>query len=155
MLKSSAARAEAERTGAAYLPIECVGSMHSSTVEFLLRGGAGGVLVVGCPEHDGRTREGVTWTAARLFGGRKAELKPRVERGRVCLVQATLGEHAVLHDAARAFAGEIEALAAAGAVDAESPDLISMCKGRLERAEIENTRNSEDRLGFCLSRRVW
>ena len=132
----SAARAEAERTGAKFMPIECVGSMHSSTVEFLLRGGAGGVLVVGCPEHDGRTREGVTWTEERLFAGRKAELKPRVERERVRLVQATLGEGALLHDAARAFADEIEARASVVPgtqdVEIEPPSLLEMCKARLE-----------------------
>src|SRR5690606_30867699 len=62
----SAAAAVAARTGAKLLGVPCVGAMHSSTVETLLRGGAGGVLVVGCPEHDGRTREGVTWTRERL-----------------------------------------------------------------------------------------
>ena len=132
----SAARAEAERTGAKFMPIECVGSLHSSTVEFLLRGGAGGVLVVGCAEHDGRTREGVTWAQERLFAGRKAELKPRVERERVRLVQAILGEGALLHDAARAFADEIAARATTtpdtGAVEIEGPSLLEMCKARSE-----------------------
>ena len=121
----SAARAEAERSGAKYLPVECVGAMHSSTVEILLRGGAGGVLVVGCPEHDGRTREGVTWTEERLFDGRAADLKPRVDRDRLRLVQATLGEHARLHDAALAFAAEIEALAAA---DEDEVDVVAWCR---------------------------
>lgn len=119
----SAARAEAERTGAAFLPVECVGSMHSSTVEMLLKGGAGGVLVVGCPEHDGRTREGVTWTEERLYEGRLADLKPRVDRSRLRLVQATIGEHARLHEAALAFAAEIDALAAE-----EEVDVVAWCR---------------------------
>jgi coenzyme F420-reducing hydrogenase delta subunit/ferredoxin len=121
----SAARALAERTGARFFPVECVGSLHSSTVEFLLRGGAGGVLVVGCAEHDGRTREGVTWAQQRLFEGRKAELKERVDKDRVRLVQASLGEGVTLHDAARIFAAEIEALAAQ---PAEEFDLVAACK---------------------------
>jgi len=124
----SAARAEAERTGAKHLPVPCVGAMHSSTVEFLLRGGAGGVLVVGCPEHDGRTREGVTWTAERLFEGRKAELKERVDRDRVRLVQATLGERAKLHDAATAFAAQIEALSEVP--EEERMDVVALCRAR-------------------------
>lgn len=121
----SAARREAERTGAKFFGVECVGAMHTSTVETLLRGGAGGVLVVGCAEHDGRTREGVTWTRERLFGGRKADLKQRVARERIRLVEASLGEHARLHHAALAFAAEIEALAAH---DANDVDIVAMCR---------------------------
>jgi ferredoxin/coenzyme F420-reducing hydrogenase delta subunit len=120
----SGARAEAARSGAGFLGVPCIGAMHSSTVEILLRGGAGGVLVVGCPEHDGRTREGVTWTEERLFEGRSADLKPRVERSRVRLVQATLGEHVLLHASVLAFAAEIEALAAAD----QEIDIIDMCR---------------------------
>jgi coenzyme F420-reducing hydrogenase delta subunit len=92
-------------------------------VELLVRGGAGGVLVVGCPSHDGRTREGVDWAEARLFEGRPSDLKERVDRRRVKLVQASLGEGVVLHAAALAFAEEIEALAAA-----DAPDVIELCK---------------------------
>ena len=118
----SAARAEAERTGARFFPVPCIGAMHSSTVELLLKGGAGGVLVVGCPEHDGRTREGVTWTQERLFEGRKAELKDRVDKRRVRLAQAALSESTKLHAAAIAFAQEIEALAM------QEVDIVSLCK---------------------------
>lgn len=121
----SAAAAEAERCGARCMPVSCVGAMHSSTVELLLRGGAGGVLVVGCAEHDGRTREGVTWTNERLFEGRLAGLKERVEKRRVRLVQASLGERVVLHAAARAFAAEIEALADA---EEKAADIVEMCR---------------------------
>jgi ferredoxin len=121
----SAAKDEAERTGAKFISIPCVGSMHSSTVELLLRGGAGGVLVVGCPEHDGRTREGVTWAEERLFEGRKAELKPRVDKARVRLVQASLGETTALHKATLAFADEIAKLDAASR---EELDIIALCK---------------------------
>ena len=127
----SAARAEAERTGAKLMTVPCVGAIHSSTVELLLRGGAGGVLVVGCPEHDGRTREGVTWTRERLFEGRPADLKQRVERDRVRLVQASLGEGVVLHAAALAFAADIAALADA---DADAIDIVAAC-ARQSRAE--------------------
>lgn len=130
----SAARAEAARTGAKLFTIPCVGAMHSSTVEFLLRGGAGGVLVVGCAEHDGRTREGVTWTRERLFAGRPADLKERVDRKRLRLVEASLGEEARLHDASRAFAAEIEQLA--GQEPEDMLDLVSLC-GRSDPAAKE------------------
>jgi ferredoxin/coenzyme F420-reducing hydrogenase delta subunit len=130
----SAARAEAERHGAKCFSVPCIGAMHSSTVEFLLRGGAGGVLVVGCPEHDGRTREGVTWAQERLFEGRKAELKERVDRNRIRLVQAALGESAVLSDAARAFVAHIESLAQP-ADDDEEIDVVEMCRLRHDVVE--------------------
>jgi ferredoxin len=126
----SAAGAAAERSGAKLLTVPCVGAMHTSTVEFLLRGGAGGVLVVGCPEHDGRTREGVTWTEQRLFEGRKAELKARVDVSRVRLVQATIGEGVRLHDAVTAFAAEIAQLG--DQTDAEQIDLVAMCQARAQ-----------------------
>ena len=121
----SAARQLAEQSGARFFPVSCVGTLHSSTVEHLLRGGAGGVMVVGCAEHDGRTREGVTWAQERLFEGRKAELKDRVDKSRVRLVQASLGEGVVLHDAARLFAAEIEALASN---EEQEIDLVLACK---------------------------
>jgi ferredoxin/coenzyme F420-reducing hydrogenase delta subunit len=120
----SAARTEAVRSGAMFLSVPCIGAMHSSTVEILLRGGAGGVLVAGCPEHDGRTREGVTWTEERLFHGRRADLKERVDRSRVRLVQATLGEHVLLHESVLAFAAEIEALAE----NDDGIDVIEWCR---------------------------
>jgi ferredoxin/coenzyme F420-reducing hydrogenase delta subunit len=121
----SAARVEAERNGAYFLPVPCVGAMHSSTVEHLLRGGAGGVLVVGCAEHDGRTREGVTWAKERLFEGRKADLKPRVDRDRVRLVEASLGEGVRLHAAVQSFNAEIEALEA---LSEDELDVVALCK---------------------------
>ncbi|HSJ10413.1 MAG TPA: cytochrome b N-terminal domain-containing protein [Longimicrobiales bacterium] len=129
----SAARAEAERTGALHFSVPCIGAMHSSTVEFLLRGGAGGVLVVGCMEHDGRTREGVTWTEQRLFEGRKSQLQPRVDRARVRLVQVTLSEGVRLHDAVTAFAADIDALARVPEED--EPDLLTLCRSRQDATE--------------------
>jgi ferredoxin/coenzyme F420-reducing hydrogenase delta subunit len=129
----SAARTEAARSGAKLLSVPCIGAMHTSTVEFLLRGGAGGVLVVGCPEHDGRTREGVTWAQERMFEGRPSELQDRVDRTRVRLVQANLTEGVQLHEAVVAFRNEIEALAAA----AEDVDVIGLCRARQDSDPVE------------------
>ena len=125
----SAAGEAAARTGARLFPVSCVGTLHSSTVEHLLKGGAGGVLVVGCPEHDGRTREGVTWTQQRLFEGRSAELKERVDRSRVRLVQANVGEQARLHRAVLEFSQDIDAFTAH---DDEPIDVLVLCKRHSE-----------------------
>jgi ferredoxin/coenzyme F420-reducing hydrogenase delta subunit len=132
----SSAEEEARRTGARMLRVPCAGMVHSSMVELLVRGGAGGVLVLGCMEHDGRTREGVTWAQERLFEGRKADLKARVDRRRVRLVQASLGDAALGHDAVAAFRNEIAALDEAGARQPTAPlpgeaegdvDIVALC----------------------------
>jgi ferredoxin/coenzyme F420-reducing hydrogenase delta subunit len=125
----SAAGAEAARTGAKLFTLPCIGTMHSSTVERLLRGGAGGVLVVGCREHDGRTREGVTWAHDRMYAGRPAELKGRVDRTRLRLVEAALSERVMLHDVVTGFAAEIRALPA-GKDDEEEIDVVEACLRR-------------------------
>jgi ferredoxin/coenzyme F420-reducing hydrogenase delta subunit len=121
----SAAADAAARSGAKLLAVPCIGAMHSSTVEFLLRGGAGGVLVVGCAEHDGRTREGVTWTQQRLFEGRPADLKERVGRDRIRLVQANIGDRVLLHRAVAEFRSEIDSLSGDGV---DVPDLVALCR---------------------------
>jgi ferredoxin/coenzyme F420-reducing hydrogenase delta subunit len=131
----SAASDAAARSGAKLLSVPCIGAMHASTVEFLLRGGAGGVLVVGCAEHDARTREGVTWTEQRLFEGRPAELKERVGRDRIRLVQAVIGDRAMLHHAVTEFRSEIDALPVD---DEEVPDLVALCQAAAEGAGQEH-----------------
>jgi len=60
-------------------------------------------------------------------------LKDRVDKGRVRLIEATLGEGVMLHRAVTAFAAEIEALARAGEED--SPDLLTLCRARQEAAD--------------------
>ncbi|NIP83639.1 MAG: hydrogenase iron-sulfur subunit, partial [Gemmatimonadetes bacterium] len=48
----------AEVEGSAVYPVTCAGNLHTSVVEYLVRSGAGGVLVVACPERDCWSREG-------------------------------------------------------------------------------------------------
>lgn len=77
--------------GAAVYPVECAGSLHTSVVEYLVRAGAGGVIVAACPGRDCWNREGPKWLAQRLYAGREADLKPRVDRRRVRYVQTGAG----------------------------------------------------------------
>lgn len=101
--------------GGPVYPVECAGSVHSSVVEFLLRGGAGGVVVAACPERDCWNREGTRWTRARLFEGREAELKERVDRTRLRFVEAGVAERQLVAEAVaglRAVLAEREAAAA-------------------------------------------
>ena len=78
--------------GAPVFPVTCAGNLHSSTVEYLLRAGAAGVLVASCPPRDCWSREGVKWLEERLFRGREAELHDRVDRHRVRVVYAAEAE---------------------------------------------------------------
>ncbi|MDH3270810.1 MAG: hydrogenase iron-sulfur subunit [Gemmatimonadota bacterium] len=92
------------------LTVTCAGSLHSSVVEYLVRAGAGGVMVVACPPRDCWNREGVTWLEARLYEGREAELKDRVDRTRLRVVYAAEREHARLTAAVETFRSQVRAL---------------------------------------------
>jgi coenzyme F420-reducing hydrogenase delta subunit len=78
--------------GAPVYPASCAGSVHTSVVEYLIRKGAGGVLIVACPPRDCWNREGPKWLEQRLFHDREAELQARVDRRRVRLAYASAGE---------------------------------------------------------------
>ena len=93
--------------GAAVYPVECAGSLHTSVVELLVRGGAGGVLVAACPGRDCWNREGPKWAAQRIFGGREAELKERVDRRRVRYVQTGAAGRRLLAAELARFQAEI------------------------------------------------
>lgn len=64
----------------------CSGSLHTSVMEYLLRKGASGLVVVSCPERDCSHREGPKWLRLRVYDDREAELQARVDRRRVRLL---------------------------------------------------------------------
>ena len=99
----SAAGAGAE-DGAPRFPVSCAGNLHSSVVEYLVRAGARGVLVVACPPRDCWGREGPTWLVERLFNEREAELKARVDRRRVRVGYASFHDRPALETALNDFA---------------------------------------------------
>lgn len=70
----------------------CSGSVHTSVIELLLRSGAGGVLVLSCPDRDCLYREGPKWLHERVYNDREAELQPRVDKRRVRLVRLAASE---------------------------------------------------------------
>lgn len=96
-----------ELEGVVEYPVSCSGSVHTSTVELLVRAGVGGVLVASCPPRDCWNREGVTWLHARVEDRREAELMPRVDRRRVRLVNAGETGAAGLVRAVSEFAAEV------------------------------------------------
>lgn len=112
-----------EFEGAAVYPVECIGSLHTSVVEFLVRGGAGGVMVAACPERDCWNREGTKWARQRLFEDREAELKERVDRARVTFVEAGSGERAGLAAEVRKFTAAVRRLIPPEAESEMEPDV--------------------------------
>ena len=103
--------------GAVMYPVDCAGSLHTSVIEFLVRSGSAGVLVLACPPRDCWNREGPKWLSERVHHGREAELQARVDRRRVRVAFANASEGRVALGALRAFQAD---LAAAGVAVAES-----------------------------------
>jgi coenzyme F420-reducing hydrogenase delta subunit len=99
--------------GAAVYPVSCAGSLHTSVIEYLLRAGVGGVLVVSCPPRDCWNREGAKWLEQRLYHDREAELRDRVDRRRVRLAYAAAGETARVLAELHGFRAALAALEAA------------------------------------------
>ena len=88
-------------------PVRCVGNVHTSVVEYLVRAGVGSVVIVACPPRDCWNREGPKWLRERLYDQREAELHDRVDRERVRLVHAGKGSWRTLTAALEDFAREV------------------------------------------------
>jgi ferredoxin len=106
--------------------VTCAGNVHTSVIEYLIRSGVGGVLMVACPERDCWSREGPKWLEQRLFHDREAELQARVDRRRLRLVHRARGEDGVLRAQLEAFAWEVKALG--GSAMETEIDLVAMCE---------------------------
>jgi coenzyme F420-reducing hydrogenase delta subunit len=91
-------------------PVSCAGNLHTSVIEFLVRAGAGGVVIVSCPPRDCSNREGPKWLEQRLYHEREAELQERVDRRRVLLVHAGRGERGAVISAIARLRSDLEAL---------------------------------------------
>jgi ferredoxin len=112
--------------GVAVLPVDCAGTLHSSVVEYLVRAGAGGVMVMACPAADCWNREGPAWLDQRLFHGREAELQERVDRRRVALRHVAFADAAGAREAVHQFRAQVQRLAVAP--PEEDFDLLARCE---------------------------
>jgi ferredoxin len=108
--------------GAKIHEVSCVGNLHSSVVERLLRAGAPGVIVCGCPGRDCVSREGPKWLEARLYHEREAELQARVDRRRVRIATLASGDLRASIAAYDAFARDLAALQPAARESDIEPD---------------------------------
>lgn len=80
------------------LELVCLGALPPSFVEYALRDGAAGVLLVGCRGCE--FRFGRSWTEQRLQGAREPHLRASVPRDRLALRWADADERAAIADAA-------------------------------------------------------
>lgn len=110
--------------GAALLPVDCAGNLHTSVVELLVRNGSAGVLVVACPPRDCWNREGPRWLLERMYHDREAELQARVDRSRVRVAYANAAEGADAVAALRDFVADTRPL---GAVAADPGEVGAEC----------------------------
>lgn len=101
---------QAEIDGAAVYGVSCAGHLHTSVIEYLLRAGAGGVLVASCPPRDCWHREGPKWLEQRLYHGREAELRESIDRRRIAVAYAAEGERGVVLRALAELRGAVQAL---------------------------------------------
>jgi len=92
---SRAARSPAQ-DGLLVSGLICIGMLPPSFIEYALRNGADGVLLVGCREGDCAYRLGERWTIERLAGAREPHLRPVVSAERLRFVRTGRGDEAVL-----------------------------------------------------------
>jgi coenzyme F420-reducing hydrogenase delta subunit/Pyruvate/2-oxoacid:ferredoxin oxidoreductase delta subunit len=135
---SAAGRSDGPAVDADVFPVSCVGALHTSVIEYLIRAGAAGVMVVTCPPRDCWNREGVTWFEERAFEKREAELQDRVDRRRLRVVYAAEMESKHL---ARELVTFQDDLADLGAVPAERAiEIDAICAvPEVSVAEVEET----------------
>lgn len=78
------------------LPLVCTGLLPPSFLEYALRAGASGVLVVTCREGGCAFRLGERWTRERLQGKREPRLRASVPEQAWSLAAADMGDEAAL-----------------------------------------------------------
>lgn len=138
---SGALRQRLGEAGARLHEVTCVGNLHSSVVELLLRQGAAGVMIAACPPRDCVGREGPKWLEQRLYHDREAELQPRVDRRRLRVHTAALG---LDDETVAAFEEFRAAVLALGVPEAEEAvDLGEQCEGDRDVAEAPGAEPSE------------
>ncbi|HSH07017.1 MAG TPA: cytochrome b N-terminal domain-containing protein [Burkholderiales bacterium] len=105
---AQAASLEDART--ALLDMRCIGMLPPSFIEYALRSGADGALLVACREGECAYRLGAELTAQRLAGERQPILRQSVPRERLRMVELAAGEEAGLVTARDALRATLEAM---------------------------------------------
>lgn len=131
----SSTRTKLTEAGARIHEVSCVGVLHSSVVELMVRQGAAGVMVAGCPPRDCIGREGPKWLDQRFYHDREAELQERVDRRRIRTTTFAVG---LDREAVAEFAAFQRDLLALGDNAAEQEiDLRDFCELSEETEPVE------------------
>jgi len=80
----------------ATIELECAGMLAPSFIEYAIRAGARGAMIVGCREGECEFRIGMTLTRERIDGIREPHLRANVPRAAVKVVERAIGEEAML-----------------------------------------------------------
>ncbi len=113
---ASAANAAAlEDARTALLDMRCIGMLPPSFIEYALRSGADGALLVSCREGECLYRLGAELIALRLAGERQPVLRASVPRERLRMVALAAGDEAALGAARDALRAALEAMGPAPA----------------------------------------
>ena len=97
----------AHGVGTIPIGLRCLGMLPPSFIEYALRSGALGVLLVSCPAGECEYRRGARLTEERLAGQRAPRLRANVPAAKVRVVEAGRGEDAVLRSALAQFQGSL------------------------------------------------
>jgi ferredoxin len=128
----------ADSVGAVAFPGGCVGSVHTSVIELVLRWGVAGVYLLSCPDRDCLFREGPKWLRERVYNDREAELKARVDRRRVRIGSFAASETTTIQRAIAAFRASLEGLEPV--VPERDAAIEAECKSPDAYAAIEEAR---------------
>lgn len=94
----------------AVFSVLCTGMLPPSFIEYSIRGGAGGVMVTGCVEHDCAYRLGNQWMESRIRGEREPHLRKNIPDERVRVVWAGGRDLAELERQLRIFREALDVL---------------------------------------------
>lgn len=114
--------------------VGCIGSLHTSVIEWLIRKGVAGVFILSCPARDCHNREGPKWANERIYENREAELQERVDRRRVRVAAFAGTESIMARIEIETFRNELEQLKETP--EEESPDLDTECPEKILDEEI-------------------
>jgi len=89
--------------GAPCIDLTCAAQLPPSFVDFALRNGADGVVIVACPDDDCRYRLGARWTHARIAGTREPALRRAVPRDRILVTGVSAWDAGAAREAIERF----------------------------------------------------
>ena len=102
-----------EGRAVAAFSLPCIGMLPPSFVEYALRGGADGIMVVGCADGDCEFRCGAQWTRQRIDGAREPHQRSSVPPERVTVLRPNQDQTVRLVAALDGFRSRLQATTAA------------------------------------------